>query len=231
MKKLSSLALIMATSTAFIGYNANADTVVGSAAINITGSINGANVCTIAVDGGGLLDVGTVPVSSISSGGDVLGTGFKDFNASVGCTYPSMVAVKFSSSLPNNTTPSDFGIIYTSTNKAAANVYTDTASHVPTAGGASRSYAAIGDQDLATVTSSSTFTPAPTNTIISSIAGNPGNVLTVIDGANHPVSATSFVMPFRVGVFSKATSNGWINDIQGTSLSLNNTMTLELHTL
>ncbi|MGS4882826.1 DUF1120 domain-containing protein [Photobacterium damselae] len=233
MKKLYAIpVLVAAAGTALMATNASAETLAGSATINITGSIDGANTCTISVDGGGVLDVGTHNVADLNnSAGDILGS-IKDFNASVNCAFPVATAVKFSSSLPNN--PAHlvrFGEVRTSTGKHAAHVYSDTGTTAPTAGGVASSYAAIGNQTLSGVSTASTFTAAPNTTEIHSVAGTSNTTFTIINGAGNPVAATSFVYPFRVGMFYASPDSGWQNDIQGTVLSLNNTMTLELYTL
>lgn len=233
MKKLHAIAVLVATAgTALMATNASAETLAGSATVNITGSINGANTCTIAVDGGGVLDVGTHSVADLNAAdGDILGS-MKDFNASVNCTFPVATAVKFTSSLPNDSGQAHkFGLVKTSTNKNAAHVFSDTGSTAPTAGGVAGSYAAIGNLTLSNINTTTVLGAQPNNMVIRSIAGEPGNIWTVINGSGNPVAATSFVYPFRVGMYYDPLSSGWKNDIQGTVLSLNNTMTLELYTL
>lgn len=233
MKKLHAIALLVATAgTALMATNVSAETLAGSATVSITGSINGANTCTIAVDGGGVLDVGTRSVADLNApDGDIMGS-MKAFNATVNCTFPVATAVKFSSSLPNSAAAAHkFGLVRTSTNKDAAHVYADIGATGPTAGGASAWYAAIGNQTLSSVSTSSTFTGAPNYSVIKSLAGDSNNIFTVVDTNAHPISATTFVYPFRVGMYYDPLASGWKNDIQGTTLSLNNTMTLELYTL
>lgn len=236
MKKLHAIAVLVATAgTALMATNASAETLAGSATVNITGSINGANTCTISVDGGGVLDVGTHTAADITAksaaGNDALAP-FKDFNATVNCTYPVATAVKFSSSLPTDgSKPQKFGLVKTSTNKDAAHVYADTGASAPTAGGVAGSYAAIGNQTLSTIGTSSVLSASGNYAEIRSIAGNSNSIFTVINGSGNPVAATSFVYPFRATMFFENLSSGWLNDIQGSTLSLNNTMTLELYTL
>lgn len=233
MKKLYAIpVLVAAAGTALMATNASAETLAGSSTINITGSIDGANTCTISVDGGGVLDVGTHNVADLNAAdGDVLGS-IKDFNATVNCAFPVATAVKFTSSLPNDASVAHkFGLVKTSADKTAAHVYTDTGSTAPTAGGVAGSYAAIGNLTLSNISTTTVLGAQPNGSVIRSFAGDSNNIWTVINGSGNPVAATSFVYPFRVGMFYDPLASGWKNDIQGTVLSLNNTMTLELYTL
>lgn len=233
MKKLHAIAVLVATAgTALMATNASAETLAGSATVNITGSISGANTCTIAVDGGGVLDVGTHNVADLNAAdGDALGP-MKDFNATVNCTFPVATAVKFTSSLPNSSSAAHkFGLVNTSSGKNAAHVYSDTGATAPTAGGVAGSYAAIGNLTLSNINTSTVLGTQPSFSVIRSFAGDSNNIWTVINGSGNPASATTFVYPFRVGMYYAPLASGWKNDIQGSVLSLNNTMTLELYTL
>ena len=220
--------IFLTTTILFATGTAHAE-VQGTADIAVTGSINGANTCSIAVDGGGALDAGVHDIADLVSTGDLISE-FKEFNATVNCTFPTVIAVKYTSSLPQPTALHELGIYQTSSGKTAAHLYAAIRA-VPTAGGADQAYAAIGDQDLTTISTASTLTPAVSDDPISGVIGDVKNIYTVIDTANNPIAATSFMLPFQLGVWSDDTSTGWLDDISGTTFSLSSTVTLELHSL
>ena len=222
--------IFLTTTILFATGTAHAE-VQGTADIAVTGSINGANTCSIAVDGGGALDAGVHDIADLVSTGDLISE-FKEFNATVNCTFPTVIAVKYTSSLPQPTASHELGIYQTSSGKTAAHLYAATSTmSVPTAGGADQAYAAIGDQDLTTISTASTLTPAASGNPISGVIGDVKNIYTVIDTANNPIAATSFMLPFALGVWNNDTSTGWLDDIAGTTFSLSSTVTLELHSL
>ena len=220
--------IFLTTAILFATGTAHAE-VQGTADIAVTGSINGANTCSIAVDGGGALDAGVNDIADLVPTGDLISE-FKEFNATVNCTFPTVIAVKYTSSLPQPTALHELGIYQTSSGKTAAHLYAAIRA-VPTAGGADQAYAAIGDQDLTTISTASTLTPAVSDDPISGVIGDVKNIYTVIDTANNPIAATSFMLPFQLGVWSDDTSTGWLDDISGTTFSLSSTVTLELHSL
>ncbi|MGT2621140.1 hypothetical protein [Photobacterium damselae] len=224
-KVILATAILVTTSTAHAQTQDTAD-------ISVSGSINAANTCTISVDGGGTLDAGSHNTVDLVSTGDRISE-FKEFNATVGCTFPTAIAVKYTSSLPPQPDKSyRLGAYQTNSGKVAAHLYAAIGgSNAPTAGGVDQAFAAIGDQDLSTISTSSTLTPAADGTPISGVVGDSRNIYTVIDANNNPVAATAFVLPFKLGVWSDDTSSGWLDDIAGSSFSLSSTVTLELHSI
>ncbi|MCD9500319.1 hypothetical protein [Photobacterium carnosum] len=203
-----------------------------SAVITITGSINAANICSLNIDGGAILDAGATNVVDLSSSGGDLSV-IKSFNATVTCTLPTAIAVKFTSSLPANPALSSrLGEYKTSTNKTAAYLYANlNPSTPPTTNGVTQSYAAIGNIGLSSVSVSDTFTPITSVSDISGVSGDSRNVYTVINTSNNPISSTNFILPFSLVVRSDDISTGWTADIVGGIFSLSSTVTLELHSI
>lgn len=220
---------VLASLAGLSGY-ANA-AVSSSADVTITGSINGSNQCTIAIDGGGALDANVNHIDDLASEGGIISE-FKTFNTAVGCTFPTAIAVKYSTSLaPDTLGTHKLGYFATSTDKQAGHLYAELGVTPPTAGGVDHAYAGVGDQDLTTISSADTFAASPAGTPISGVAGHVQNAYTVIDSNNNPVAASAFVLPFNIGVHSADKSSGWHNDVADGILSLSATVTVELHTL
>lgn len=211
--------------------HASAATVAGTAQVQITGQINGANVCTISISGDSVLVAGENKIADLLSiGGDI--SSIKEFSTAVACSFPTAIIIKYTSALPTHTTkPLQLGIYKTSTDKHAAYLAADIGISKPTVGLVPYSYAPVGDQTFSSITAETIFSAAPDNSGISGIALHAYNAFTVIGTNNKPVLGTAFTLPFRLAVISNPKTDQWHLDIVGLSLSLATSVTVELITI
>lgn len=201
-----------------------------TAQVTVSGSITGANSCTMTIDGNGEYQAGVHKAADLADLGTDLATA-KNFISSVSCAFPTAIAIKFTSSLGTDSINTHrFGVYKTTQNNIAAYISVSTGPAPPTAGGVASSYSAIGST-LSTTSSTTSLTNAGFIATIASIVGDTRNIYTVINPALNPVVAQTFTFPFNVKITSAAKSTGWPADISGGTLPLASTMTLELFTL
>lgn len=221
MKQLKLFAFIMILSTNTHAANPTSN-------LSFSGSLTAENTCGITVDSGSLLEVGVRNAFDLVPGVII----DKMFNALITCSYPTVIGVKYTSSLPTDSNwATELGIYKTSVNQInAINLYAVLLpSSPPTSNGSNYVYASIGDTTLiATGTFNPTLYPNGYRPI-SGISGTLNNMFTVTNN-NIPLAAINFTLPFKVGLSTHPLS-GWLNDISGISMPLNATITLELHTI
>lgn len=225
--KLNVFKLSLLTSLVGLSGYANA-TVSGSSDLAITGSLNGSNQCTIAIDNGAAIDAGVHHIADLPSEGGLLPVGYIQFNPTINCVFPTAIAVKFSSSLANGPSHT-LGNYMTSTNKQVGHLY-GRFNIPPTAGGVEYIYATVGHLDLSTISGSDTFTSRGDGSISSHI-GHYRNAYSVVDSNSNPIASTAFVLPFLLGVLTSNKSSGWADDVADGIFSMNATITFELHAI
>ncbi|MCD9500340.1 hypothetical protein [Photobacterium carnosum] len=206
----------------------------GRSEILISGYINSENICTLNINGPSSLDSGSINISDLNPNGGILTGEMKNFNASILCTMPTKIALKFSSSLGSDNAYK-LGIYKTNKNKEAAHIYADIGKIKPTTDGILNKYAAIGNRNLnpntLIVVGPLQYNSEPEYQVISGVQGNKYNIYSPINTNYNLKTSTSFNLPFRLGIFSENVNSGWTNDIIGTSFSLSSTVTVELFSI
>lgn len=199
--------------------------------LTIGGTLSATNTCSIGVGASPVsLNIGEMAFSDISSVSFQLLKPFESYASYVTCTFPTAIAIAYTSSLGPSTIIHDLGLYRTPTGTIVASLSANIDSVKPTADSVPAEYTSVGN-DLSLLSSSSTYSIAPANTSISGVVGNINSAFAVIDKTTQKLlPATTFSLPFTFSLYSFP-STAWQNELAGLSYSLNATITITLHTI
>lgn len=214
----------------------NAYAVTTTSSIALTGSLSNINTCSVGIDNQAF-NAAPFSVSSVVPAGgyikDVDGDDWKIFNITVSCSLNTSIYLTYSSSLATSSHSEAIGDYLTDQNKPAAYVFIAIGStYLPTVDGVGQNHGAIGNTNLGDFSASSSFSPiGNTNVYATNVTSNQAHVFTVLNSSSTPSIGKIFVVPFRMGLWTYATSNNWLDDMAGKTISLTSTVTIELHSI